>query len=73
MACLFGHKWNGCTCAKCSATRDENHKWEPMEGFWEKCPLCGKTRKAKPRNGMLIASCMLSDDRKIIDNALTLS
>lgn len=46
MACLFGHKWNGCTCSKCGKQRDEAHKWAAMDGRWhEKCAVCGKTRK----------------------------
>ena len=28
MACLFGHKWNGCKCQRCGKTRDEGHRWE---------------------------------------------
>lgn len=37
MACLFGHKWNGCKCTKCGATRDEEHKWDGCA-----CRVCGK-------------------------------
>jgi hypothetical protein len=41
MACLFGHKWNGCKCTKCGKTRDEGHDWDGC-----KCKICGKTRDA---------------------------
>jgi len=36
---VFGHKWNGCTCKRCSKRRDEQHDWNGC-----KCILCGKTR-----------------------------
>lgn len=36
MACLLGHKWDGCTCSKCGKTRNEGHKWEGA-----RCALCG--------------------------------
>ena len=39
MACLFGHKWNGCKCTKCGKMRNENHNWSGC-----KCTICGKTR-----------------------------
>ncbi|MEA5047529.1 MAG: hypothetical protein VB034_02850 [Eubacteriales bacterium] len=39
MACLFGHKWNGCKCTKCGKTRDEHHDWNGCI-----CRICGKTR-----------------------------
>lgn len=41
MACLFGHKWNGCKCDKCGKVRDEQHDWDLCRG---KCNRCGKTR-----------------------------
>ena len=37
MACLFGHKWNGCKCTKCGKTRDELHDWKK-----DTCKNCGK-------------------------------
>ena len=37
MACLFGHKWNGCKCRKCGNTRDEGHVWNGCI-----CSICGK-------------------------------
>lgn len=39
MACLFGHKWEGCKCKKCGETRNEYHEWDGC-----KCTKCGKTR-----------------------------
>ena len=37
IACLFGHKWQGCKCEKCGATRDKGHDWD-----FYKCKKCGK-------------------------------
>jgi len=39
MACLFGHRWNGCKCERCGKIRDEQHVWAGC-----KCKRCGKTR-----------------------------
>lgn len=36
---LFGHKWNGCKCERCTKIRDEQHDWSLC-----KCTLCGKTQ-----------------------------
>lgn len=62
MACLFGHKWNGCKCAKCGHTRDEGHDWDlckgvcrkcgaahPVQHDWDgsKCRRCGKMRSTQ--------------------------
>jgi len=38
MACIFGHKWDGCKCTKCGKTRNTQHKIG--DG---KCTKCGKT------------------------------
>ena len=37
MACLFGHKWDGCKCSKCGKTRNEGHVWNDCI-----CKKCGK-------------------------------
>jgi len=39
MACLLGHKWDGCKCSKCGKTRDKLHDWDLCKG---KCKRCGK-------------------------------
>ena len=45
MACLFGHKWEGCTCRKCGKTRDMQHDFQPVpDKCQERCSRCGKTR-----------------------------
>ena len=45
ISCLFGHKWNGCTCERCGKTRDEGHNYQPIPGKCEeKCSLCGASR-----------------------------
>ena len=36
MACLFGHKWDGCKCEICGKIRDEKHSWR--NGI---CDICG--------------------------------
>ena len=37
MACVFGHKWNGCKCEKCGKVRDTGHSWDGCV-----CKTCGK-------------------------------
>ena len=55
MACLFGHKWNGCKCSKCSITRDEQHDWDLCNG---KCYRCGKTHiEQHERDGCICKRC----------------
>jgi len=39
MACLFGHKWNGCKCIKCGKVRDEGHDLDLCKGV---CRICGQ-------------------------------
>lgn len=36
---LFGHKWNGCTCTRCSFVRNEEHIWNGCV-----CVVCGEVR-----------------------------
>jgi len=49
MACFFGHKWDGCKCAKCGETRDEQHKSVPVPGqCLMRCERCGKEIKWHP-------------------------
>ena len=55
MACLFGHKWNGCKCVRCGAVRDEQHDWDLCKG---KCKRCGKTQAERHDwNGCKCESC----------------
>ena len=49
LSCIFGHKWNGCTCERCGEVRDEGHeytKYAPNDkecvGHW-----CGKQQALK--------------------------
>ena len=43
IGCLFGHKWNGCTCARCGTVRDQEHSWQTEDGKCEaKCAICGR-------------------------------
>jgi len=46
MACLFGHKWNGCKCEKCGKTRDDGHSFlQAEEKCVEICSICGAERE----------------------------
>lgn len=43
LACtVIGHKWDGCTCRRCGAVRDEAHDWNSCT-----CRKCGKVRDAE--------------------------
>jgi hypothetical protein len=57
MACLFGHKWNDCTCLKCGKTRNTNHRLE--EG---KCLLCKKTIEAIVKDDITPSQWSMSGD-----------
>ena len=37
MACLFGHKWNGCKCDKCGKIRNEQHIMDLCTGNCKRC------------------------------------
>jgi hypothetical protein len=39
IACLFGHRWDGCQCLRCKKGRDTGHSWEGC-----KCTACGAQR-----------------------------
>ena len=47
---LSGHKWNGCTCARCGERRNEEHDWSAFE-YQDKryhkrvCKICGAAEK----------------------------
>ena len=42
MACIFGHKWNGCKCTKCGKTRDSDHSFIKIPNECKsKCSICG--------------------------------
>jgi len=45
MACLLGHKWNGCKCEKCGKVRNERHHWENG-----KCTVCGAVQESTAAN-----------------------
>ena len=44
MACIFGHKWDGCKCTRCGKIRDEQHDFDLCKG---KCRRCGKNTYAE--------------------------
>ncbi len=56
IACLFGHKWDGCKCEKCGATRDKGHDWD-----YSKCKKCGKEWDAG-RDGPALEAKLLSQN-----------
>ena len=47
MACLFGHKWDGCKCSKCGKTQNTKHKLDKGA-----CSQCGKTVEAIARDNL---------------------
>lgn len=46
MACLLGHKWNGCKCEKCGKTRDINHSWKEAGNCYKICTICKESQKS---------------------------
>lgn len=45
LSCIFGHKWNGCTCERCGEVRNEGHEYANYMPNGEKCIghcKCGK-------------------------------
>lgn len=50
LSCLFGHKWNGCTCARCGEVRDEGHEFKQFSSNGALCVAsckCGKSQTQK--------------------------
>jgi hypothetical protein len=48
LPCMFGHKWNGCTCEKCGTVRDEHHRMVNVPGeCTQQCAICGKVGKTR--------------------------
>ena len=67
LACkVSGHKWVGCKCERCGATRDKEHKWHVLEGKCEAvCQICGKTRSIDHEwNGYQCKRCGATRDGK---------
>lgn len=42
------HKWNGCTCIKCGARREKNHRYITDAGL-TKCQICGELNPYKTK------------------------
>ena len=40
MACLFGHKWDGCRCTKCGKLRKGHHSWQETGDCYKTCTTC---------------------------------
>ena len=46
MKCIFGHKWNGCKCARCGKVRDQDHDYQykfKARSCLGTCNVCRKT------------------------------
>ena len=72
MACIFGHKWNGCKCEKCGKVRNEGHVFIPVEGACEeKCKQCGLTREKHFYAGGFCKICGQRAERPVIVESLT--
>ena len=41
---ILGHKWIGCKCERCGATRNEGHDLQHQNQFIQQCTVC-KTKK----------------------------
>ena len=49
----FGHKWNGCKCARCGEVRNEQHSWRGCI-----CTLCGKVRDEQHNWNLCLGRCL---------------
>ena len=54
LACLFRkHAWNGCVCARCGESRNQDHDWDGCV-----CRRCGATRSRDHEwNGCFCKKC----------------
>ena len=53
--CLFGHKWDGCKCARCGEIRDQAHNFDLCRG---QCLVCGKKQPPEHAwNGCACSRC----------------
>ncbi len=69
IACLFGHKWNGCKCERCGETRDEQHDWGGC-----RCIKCGKNRDEQHNwDGLNCSVCHKSRSVKEISDQFLLA
>lgn len=75
LPCMFGHKWNGCTCERCGTVRDEHHRMVSVPGeCTQRCSICGKPGeivhryKKDPDTGericVVCGICKEDEDRK---------
>mgnify|MGYP001043619964 CR=1 FL=1 len=64
MACIFGHKWDGCKCSRCGKTRDKGHDFQLEKGKCsERCSICGKTHVLEHQwNGCKCVRCGTTRD-----------
>ena len=37
LSCIFGHKWNGCTCERCGEVRSEGHEYTSYTPNGKEC------------------------------------
>ena len=64
LSCLFGHKWNGCTCERCGQRRDQDHDFTykfKAKNCLGTCRVCQKTVELphdfKPVTGKCYMEC----------------
>jgi len=63
MACIFGHKWNGCKCEKCGATREHDYI-KDGENEWDICKNCDHiTFRNVPFAGCAIVMEKITDNK----------
>lgn len=46
LSCIFGHKWNGCTCERCGEVRNEGHEYTKYAPNGKECVgscKCGRS------------------------------
>ena len=46
LSCIFGHKWNGCTCERCGEVRNEGHEYTKYTPNGKECVgrcKCGRS------------------------------
>lgn len=46
LSCIFGHKWNGCTCERCGEVRNEGHEYTKFTPHNKECVghcKCGRS------------------------------
>lgn len=69
-SCLLGnHDWSGCTCKRCGATRNQGHRFQPVDGkegtCVKECAFCGETKEShhfQLIEGKCKQKCLICDE-----------